>query len=251
MNDIEIVGDFIKFLKTKSLSYQEVCQYFVTVSLKNFNFFGAIYSEIQKNGTVRILHSYGVDKKDVESWQNVPVEMKTPVNDCLIENKIVWVNPVENEYLDYQDINNLPKDERVKTLIAFPVKSGSHNIGSLSLLNYEKIEIETNLERLISTLINLTSLVLESHKIDNEQNLEDASNLYQINKEIFKRLTLRQRIIISLLIQKKTNKEIANQLGYSTSTIKQETMAIYELLGLRGREDTYLLKDKLAELSLN
>ena len=46
------------------------------------------------------------------------------------------------------------------------------------------------------------------------------------------------------MIEKKTNKEIADQIGYSTSTIKQETISIYEILGLRGREDSYLFNEK-------
>jgi DNA-binding NarL/FixJ family response regulator len=48
-----------------------------------------------------------------------------------------------------------------------------------------------------------------------------------------------------MLIEKKTNKEIADVLIYSVSTIKQETIAIYEKLGLRGREDSYLLHEYL------
>jgi len=56
-------------------------------------------------------------------------------------------------------------------------------------------------------------------------------------------LTPRQRKILEMLIAKKTNKEIADELIYSVSTIKQETIAIYEKLGLRGREDSYLLQE--------
>jgi DNA-binding NarL/FixJ family response regulator len=48
-----------------------------------------------------------------------------------------------------------------------------------------------------------------------------------------------------MLIDKKTNKEIADELIYSVSTIKQETITIYEKLGLRGREDSYLLQEYL------
>ena len=56
-------------------------------------------------------------------------------------------------------------------------------------------------------------------------------------------LTPRQKKILEMLIAKKTNKEIADELIYSVSTIKQETIAIYEKLGLRGREDSYLLQE--------
>jgi len=58
-------------------------------------------------------------------------------------------------------------------------------------------------------------------------------------------LTPRQKKILEMLIEKKTNKEIADELIYSVSTIKQETISIYEKLGLRGREDSYLLQEYL------
>ncbi len=59
------------------------------------------------------------------------------------------------------------------------------------------------------------------------------------------KLTPRQKKILEMLIEKKTNKEIADVLIYSVSTIKQETIAIYNKLGLRGREDSYLLQEYL------
>jgi len=64
-----------------------------------------------------------------------------------------------------------------------------------------------------------------------------------INNSNLSQLTPRQKKILEMLIEKKTNKEIADVLIYSVSTIKQETISIYEKLGLRGREDSYLLQE--------
>lgn len=247
VKDMEIIHDFVNFLKTKSLGYQEICQYLVTVSLREYNFFGAIFTEIQKNGTVRIVASYGVDKKDVAAWQDIPIDVKTPVNDCLKENRVVWVNPVKNEFLDYQLLNNLPQDNRVQTLISIPIKASTNIIGSLSLLSLSKINIEHTLELLITTLCNLSALSseLDLKNYSNKHSLEFQT--IPVNTELFKKLSERQLKIFTMLTEKKTNNEIAHQLGYSASTIKQETMNIYEILGIRGREDTYLLKSQLED----
>ena len=51
-----------------------------------------------------------------------------------------------------------------------------------------------------------------------------------VDTALLSNLTPRQRKIFKLMIEKKTNKEIADQIGYSTSTIKQETISIYEIL---------------------
>lgn len=246
MKDMEIIDDFINFLKTKSLGHQEICQYLVTVSLKEYKFFGALFTEVQKNGTVKIVSSFGVDKKDVDEWQDIPIDAKTPVNDCLIENKIVWVNPVDNEYIDYQILNELPRDNRVQTLVAVPVRGSSNVIGSLALLSYDKILIDKSMELLITTLSNLSVFSLEVNERYSAAKLPLESAKGEINKDLFTRLTERQKIIFSLLNKKKTNKEIADFLGYSVSTIKQETISIYEVLEIRGREDIYLFNDKTA-----
>ena len=50
-------------------------------------------------------------------------------------------------------------------------------------------------------------------------------------------LTQRQRSILDLIRQNKSNPEIGNQLGYSESLIRQETISIYRKMGVHGRKD--------------
>lgn len=48
-------------------------------------------------------------------------------------------------------------------------------------------------------------------------------------------LTERQRVILAGFVMKKTNNAIANEMGYSVSTIRHETMRIFEILGVSNR----------------
>lgn len=50
-------------------------------------------------------------------------------------------------------------------------------------------------------------------------------------------LTKRQNNILDGMSRGKTNKAIAYELGYSESTIRQESMVIYRMLGVSGREE--------------
>ncbi|MEK6648901.1 MAG: LuxR C-terminal-related transcriptional regulator [Actinomycetota bacterium] len=54
-----------------------------------------------------------------------------------------------------------------------------------------------------------------------------------VNKRI--ELTTRQVSILSRVAAKKTNHEIAKELGYSVSTVRHETMRIFESLGVSDR----------------
>lgn len=48
-------------------------------------------------------------------------------------------------------------------------------------------------------------------------------------------LTERQRVILAGIMMKKTNNTIASEMGYSVSTIRHETMRIFEILGVSNR----------------
>ncbi len=53
----------------------------------------------------------------------------------------------------------------------------------------------------------------------------------------FNLFTRRQRDIIRLVADGLTNGQIGIELGFSESTIRQETMRMYEILGASGRAD--------------
>jgi DNA-binding CsgD family transcriptional regulator len=48
-------------------------------------------------------------------------------------------------------------------------------------------------------------------------------------------LTPREREVIALIAEDKSNKEIAQALGISTNTVQDYTQMIFERLGVRGR----------------
>ena len=243
MKDLEIISDFTIFLQNKGLTIQDICQYLVTVSLKDYGFYCAVFVEIQKNGQVRVSSHFGVDPKEVEPWQDMDFEIKTPVNDCLRENRIVWINTLPNYSQDYELLNSLPADNKLKTLVAFPLRGSSHLLGAISILSSKKIELDTEIELLIKSLCHMTALRMEITSNSKPKSKESTNGGSPISNSNLSQLTPRQKKILEMLIEKKTNKEIADVLIYSVSTIKQETISIYEKLGLRGREDSYLLQE--------
>jgi DNA-binding CsgD family transcriptional regulator len=243
MKELGILADFTIFLQTKGLTIQDICQYLVTVSLKDFGFYCAVFAELQKNGLVRVTSHFGADSKDIEAWQDLDFEIKTPVNDCLRENRIVWINTLPSYSQEYELLNLLPTDNRLKTLVAFPLRGASHLLGSISILSSKKIELDTEIELLIKGLCHMTALRMEIGSNSKTKLIDSQNGKSPIDNSNLTTLTPRQKKILEMLIAKKTNKEIADQLIYSVSTIKQETIAIYEKLGLRGREDSYLLQE--------
>lgn len=67
--------------------------------------------------------------------------------------------------------------------------------------------------------------------------------------EAGKKLTERQELILSMIKSGMTNNAIANRMGYSESLIRQETMSIYQKLGVDGRRE--IIKNESLDESTN
>lgn len=73
-----------------------------------------------------------------------------------------------------------------------------------------------------------------------------ASAPYRFDSPLVSRLTPRERDVLTLMAQGMTNPQIADELSYSLSTIRLDTMSIYRKLGVRGRvEAVGLLVEQL------
>lgn len=80
-------------------------------------------------------------------------------------------------------------------------------------------------------------LALRFHESLGLDNRVSMSNNVPLTNTVNRRiaLTTRQISVLSGLAAKKTNHEIAKELGYSVSTVRHETMRIFETLGVSDR----------------
>ena len=106
---------------------------------------------------------------------------------------------------------------------------------ALSISTLSKISNSKENSEYFSALRSVLSLYI--HLID-ERN-QGVRHRVQKSKgfEIGEKLTERQELILTLIKGGKTNITIANQMGYSESLIRQETMVIYQKLGIDGRRE--------------
>jgi DNA-binding CsgD family transcriptional regulator len=114
--------------------------------------------------------------------------------------------------------------------------SQSMHIGFLTLRFPEAID---NPERLgseieeISMLISLYLALKFWESVNHNGSAANSRVPYSRNGK--PDLTERQRVVLAGIVMKKTNNAIANELGYSVSTIRHETMRIFEILGVSNR----------------
>ena len=80
---------------------------------------------------------------------------------------------------------------------------------------------------------------------ENLQILDEKSDAVTKESSTFSReLTKRQAIILDLIREGKTNSKISEEIGFSDSLVKQETILIYKKLGVSGRKDLISEKNR-------
>jgi len=181
------------------------------------------FAKISPNKSLIFEAVYGFQSDEfVQVGREIPIELTRPSGRSIIENRILLdeVNP--NYYLQYPSIKN---DGNViypwNTKISMPINAQYF----LQICRYcgfseQDKEFYQNIQSLLQIYFSkIGKVALE---------IGDLSG---------KPLTERQTDILALIKKGMTNDEIAIEIGYSSSLVKQESMLIFSKLGISGRKD--------------
>ena len=179
------------------------------------------FAKILNKDTLRIEAAQGFEPENCYVGKEFPLELGRPSGRSILENKlIIEVNKPEY-YVKYPAIRNNPIPYPWSSQVSIPI----NNQYFMQCGRYAPI-------------------------VDGDelfyQNLQSLMQIYfskigKVSTEIGdlygKPLTIRQSEILDLMQSGKTNEEIANMIGFSSSLVKQETMLIFSKLGISGRRD--------------
>ncbi len=109
-------------------------------------------------------------------------------------------------------------------------------IGFLTIRFAQAVENPDRLTQEIEEFAQLISLYISLRFLDSMNHDGITANQragHSHNGQVH--LSERQRLVLVGIVMKKTNNSIASELGYSVSTIRHETMRIFEILGVSNR----------------
>jgi DNA-binding CsgD family transcriptional regulator len=228
---MENVGELITYIQREDPSLEEMCQFAV---IRTFNFLGAIAmfeAALDSNGNIRPVGQFGFSAEVMKSWSVSNINEEIPTADALKTNNIIWVADKDEWARDYPHLAKYEMDWTTNTFVAWPITvRGAH----MSVLGLCLSGVEAPTPALISffeTVGGIMALQLSKSTRVNSSTLEDEL-LTKLNL-----FTRRQRDVIRRMADGLTNTQIGIELGFSESTIRQETMRIYEILGATGRAD--------------
>jgi len=190
-------------------------------------------SRLDSDGFVRYVGGFGVTDQYISDWSNIPISLNWPTSDCIRQDDLIWLIGQEELILNYPDLVKFPLDEKLATLISLPIEVAFAPSAALGILISEEVKPNTELISFIWAIAGLLGMY-GSHISGFSKGKNDS-----ITKEHFSR---RQLTVLKMLREKLTNKEIADDLGFSESTVRQETIRIYQVLKVANRREAALFK---------
>ena len=131
-----------------------------------------------------------------------------------------------------------PPQESV--VVAAPLRTAGYAIGAIHVAVGRGIDVQ-RVQHLITAVAAPISLYVDLLASNGHADSSEARGLKTTDASGHSReLTDRQKVIVQLLTEGLTNSQIAARIGFSESTVRQETIAIYRHLGVSGRHEVAL-----------
>ena len=124
--------------------------------------------------------------------------------------------------------------DSTKTLLMMQLRERGMILGFLVIRFSNPIEDTDFVEEIILSYTVILGLYLS---LVNTPERDLITNIAQLSERGTEQLTPRQFLILRGMVEGKTNHELANELGFSVSTIRHETMRIYQSLGVSDRKE--------------
>jgi len=233
------ISEFVCFLSLRSHTLETVLSHLVHRVLVDIQATSIFVSSLSDHNEVEILGQFGIDP---EMWQVYPqitsVFDKYPITDAMRTRKTVWINTLPDWSAEYPLLEPYKFPTQDKTFICLAIEKCATPIAVVGIFASPVIEVDGEIDAFLGTIANILSLYLYSEENSpiNKNALSDKS-LALSKSSTNQILTERQMLILKLISENRTNIVISERLGYSESTIRQETIKIYAKLGCNGREE--------------
>jgi DNA-binding CsgD family transcriptional regulator len=187
----------------------------------------AFIAELNPGGLITPVYQFGFTEEQMESWKVSTIEDDLPSADALKTNDFVWLADNEDWIRDYPNLVKF-KYPNAETFICWPIHVRGSYMSIMGIVFGKVVNRTHECQNYLETIGGLIGLQISSLK-KLRVSVDEDSNVWNL-------LSNRQHKIVTMISEGRTNNQIAQELGYSQSTIRQETIKIYEILGVAGRK---------------
>ncbi len=223
--------DLANYLTGSKRSADEIAKHLVLKTFAEYSPKALLIAQITDDGFLNPIAGFGFERLTIASWGRFPLSMHIPITDAVRNDRCIVINGTEdflNGYPILNQIENLSLDW--EAVMAWPMLPFG--------VGFAMLDRVPTLDEQFEHYLRLTGAVIALHLLRNESGPEIPE--YQsvtAKKSVPTSLSNRQKVILEMLSKGATNSEIATEIGYSESLVRQETIEIYRILGVSGRKE--------------
>lgn len=223
---INHLSAFTSFLCESKRTLEEIARYLALHVFQELHTCALLLGKLGNDRSLDLKSSFGIDGAQADLLRKISLDKNLPITEVIKNGSSLFANSRSDVIAKYPEMEELfATDNHWGGCIAIP----AHNQGSLMLLVKGLPDLNHEFEHFLKALGNLLSIELENSPNLNRSRLRDAAEEHP--------LSTRQELIRQFLAKGFTNAHIAQEIGYSESLVRQETIAIYSALQISGRKD--------------
>ncbi len=225
----------LSYLASKP-TVDEVSQFLVLDVLRELKPRAALISVFDSSGDVSAAGSFGLPSDISRALRHLSLWDKAPSVDVIRDGEPLFFNSRESIVHEYPWLEGY--EALLSPTVVWPLALGTQRLGSLQVHFADPVDQDdadplfSGSAPILGLYISLCSLAAAQSEVESTQTSISAKSAHSESE-----LTSRQLRILHLLADGLTNPQIASRIGFSDSTVRQETMAIYRFLGASGRRD--------------
>lgn len=223
LSKIQVIADFL----AKS-PYPEQAIDFLSTHISPYDEIAVAYrGTIDHDGMIRCEQLHGFSKHELMSKTAMSISEARPISHAARTQHLVWAH-ADTVYEEFKDFYYFDSHTPWRCMMSIPI--GLSRVYAFSFPNdLTRIPGIMAYFEAIQSLLRVYESSLEIRTLSSARELIEHSELQP--------LTQRQEKILELLRAGKTNKSIAQLIGYSESLVRHETMIIYKKLRVEGRHE--------------
>jgi DNA-binding CsgD family transcriptional regulator len=207
-------------------------------------------SSLSPNNNVEYVEQFGIEPRIWELYpKTTPIFAKYPITDAMRTRKTTWINTLPDWGDEYPLLKPIEFPGKEKSFICMAIEKCGTPVAVVGIFAAPVIEVDGEIDAFLGTIANILSLYLyDEHDRSEKSDIRSGNSAAMKKVKDDEKLTERQMLILKMISENRTNILISELLGYSESTIRQETIKIYAKLGCNGREEaTRIYKESLKQ----
>ncbi len=229
MKRLERVHSLVDFLRVGSPSLGSICKFLVLDTFYELSATSLFLAVVQSDGTIHRPADFGFDPEVIKGLAQRNVMVDTRTNRALRTGEIVDCGNFDEFDFEVPEYAKKLFPHGFNSSFAFPIP----NVGVGLVFSSERIKL-TPITRHFFTAIGSVLAM----RFSQPEYVEKLGHLSGNKNQIAQcALTSRQWIILGAIRRGLTNMAIANELEFSESLIRQETVQIYRKMGVAGRRE--------------